>query len=201
MSTSGSVSPSITSDFITLAGTYFYLGRDLQLDFAGSDPFTIEGWMGFTPLDSSALVFSKAGELVLGFTKDGRFFARRRFWQDPLVASQPLAAGVWHHLGVTCDGERWTLWVNGVRDAVEGAGAEAGRAPLNTGALQRAASLQCEVWNLRIWNVARSAEQMHQAMDRTMVPQAGLLASFFPELPAASSLGVARDQVFAHSAA
>lgn len=200
MSTSGSVSPSITSDFITLAGTYFYIGGDLRLDFAGLAPFTIEGWMGFTSLESAAPLFSKAGELVLGITTDGRVFARRRFWQTPLISACSLEAGVWHHLGVTCDGERWTLYVNGVRDA-EDDGGEEGRAPRNLGALQRAAGLRCEVWNLRIWNVARSAEQMFQAMDKAMVPQAGLVASFFPELPAATSLRVASDQAFAHSAA
>lgn len=200
MSTSGSVSPSIATDFITLAGTYFYLGKDLPLDFTGAEPFTIEGWMGFTSLVTAAPVFTKAGELMLGFTADGRFFARRRFWQNPLIGSQALEAGLWHHLGVTCDGERWTLYVNGIRDAEDAGGAGHGRAPSRVGALRRAANLHCEAWNVRIWNVARSAEQIAQAMESPVVPQTGLLASFFPELPAAS-LRVASDLPLAHSAA
>jgi len=57
------------------------------------------------------------------------------------------------------------------------------------------------VWNVRFWNVARCAEQMFQAMDRAMVPQTGLVAAFFPELPALASLRVAGDQALAHSAA
>ncbi len=186
MSRTGPVSNLITSDFITLSGTYFYLGTDAPVSFSGSEPFTIEGWIGFHSLDSAAPVFSFAG-IVLGLTDDRHFFVRRRFWESPLISTSRLAAGTWHHFGLTCDGKTWRLYVDGDRNA-EMNGTAREEIPRNVGNLKRSSGLDCEVWNLRIWNRAHSVEQLRQAMRSQMVPQNGLIASFFPEIPAASRL-------------
>lgn len=187
MSRSGAVSPPITSDFITLSGTYFYLGSEVPVSFDGSDSFTIEGWVGFDALRSAAPIFSRAGEIVLGLTETGRFFVRRRFWEAPLISSSRLAAGTWHHVGLTHDGKAWRLYVDGDRNA-ERNGHATGEVPRGVGNLKRTSSLDCEIWNLRIWNRSQSEEQLRQAMRSQMVPQNGLVASFFPEVPAASRL-------------
>lgn len=191
MSFTGPVS-NLTSDFITVSGTFFYLGSNLPMDFSGSDPFTVEGWVGFTSLEAAVPLFSKAGELILGLTASGKVFARRRFWENPLVSSRALEAGVWHHFGVTCDDEAWTLYVNGEASAVLRT-ANTDEVPHNVGTLDRAANLSCEIWNLRIWSVARTRQQMQGAMSSPATPENGLVASFFPELPAAKEIRLDRE--------
>lgn len=177
----------IASDFITLSGTFFYLGTDVPVSFLGSQPFTIEGWVGFDSLDSAAPIFSRAGEIVVGLTDAGRFFVRRRFCEAPLISSTRLAAGTWHHFGITCDGKTWRLYLDGDHHA-ERNGIVTDEVPHNLGNLKRSSSLGCEIWNLRIWNRAQSQEQLRQAMRSLMAPQNGLVASFFPEIPTASRL-------------
>lgn len=191
MSLTGPVS-NLTSDFITVSGTFFYLGSHLPMDFSGSDPFTVEGWVGFTDLEGAVPLFSKAGELILGLTANGNVFARRRFWENPLVSTRTLEAGVWHHIGITCDEQAWTLYTNGEASAVLRT-ANTDEVPQNVGALERSANLGCEIWNLRIWSVARTREQMLAAMSSPVEPQEGLVASFFPELPAAREIRLGRE--------
>lgn len=191
MSLPGPVSK-LTSDFITLSGTYFYLGPNLPMDFSGSDPFTVEGWVAFTDLESSVPLFSKAGELILGITASGNVFARRRFWENPLLSAQALEPGIWHHMGITCDEHAWTLWVNGEASAALRT-ANTDEIPQSLGTLDRSANLSCEIWNFRIWSVARTRQQMLAAAPSGVEPQDGLVASFFPELPAASKIRLDRE--------
>lgn len=191
MSLRGPVSNS-RSDFITLSGTYFYLGPSLAMDFSGSDPFTVEGWVGFTAIESAVPLFAKAGELMLGLTSGGNVFARRRFWETPLISAHALEPGIWHHVGVTCDNAAWTLWVNGeASTALRTANTD--EVPRNLGTLNRAANLCCEIWNFRIWSVARTRRQIVEAMSSPAEPENGLVASFFPELPAASKIRLDRE--------
>lgn len=191
MSLQGNVSQ-LTSDFITLSGTFFYLGPNLPMDFSGSDPFTVEGWVGYTGLESAVPLFSKAGELMLGLTSDGNVFARRRFCESPIISARAIEPGIWHHVGITCDDEAWTLYVNGEASAALRT-ANTDEVPQNVGTLNLSANLNCEIWNFRIWSVARTRRQMLESLRSPVEPQDGLLASFLPELPAATRIRLDRE--------
>lgn len=181
MTRSGDLHPEI----ITLAGTYFSCGSDLSLSFRGVQPFTIEGWFGFAALGAmGASIFSKPSEIVLGLTARGHAFVHHHSRQHLVVGTSALAAGPWHHLGVTCDGKRMMLYVNGRPEASASELDGKGRATrLTGGAWTAMPELDCRVRDFRIWSLVRSPAEMLRSTWAPVVPQAGLVANFFPELP------------------
>ena len=164
----------------TLSGIYFSCGKELPLNFQGSSPFTIEGWVRFASLrPGCATIFAKPGEIVLGITAGGHAFVRHHSQQQIVVNSSLLAAGVWHHLGITFDGESMVLYINGRSEAPSSQRIGGDAAALDG----QPPKLDCQVRNFRFWNIVRTPAQTLRATWAPVVPQPGLIADFFPELP------------------
>ncbi|MCP4656432.1 MAG: LamG domain-containing protein [bacterium] len=169
-------------NIITLTGIYFSCGRELPLSFRGSNPFTIEGWVRFTsPRPGSAAIFVKPDEIVLGITADGHAFVRHHPRHYTVVSTSALVADTWHHLGITFDGGDMILYLNGR--------CEAPSSELTGGVTadvlfdSQPPELDCQVRNFRFWNIVRTPAETLRATWAPVVPQPGLIADFFPELP------------------
>ncbi len=172
----------LPSEFLRIAGTYFHCGHELPLALRGSQPFSIEGWVGFprNPLSSTA-IFSKPGELTLGLTSRGQLFVEQQPWQRQLVGRTALKPRVWSHVGVTSNGRSIEIYVHGIRDVRSFAYPNVYAPSLRDSS--EMSSFEGDVWNLRCWNVARTAPEMFRASWSTLGDSKGLVANFFPELP------------------
>ncbi len=165
------------SSYLVLAGICFRCGEALSPCFQRSEAFTVEGWIGF-PFTSykPTAIFSKPGEITLGLTPEGHPYVEQRHQPGLLIGPTSLEPGLWHHLAVTFDGRRTSLYVKGIRDAHRTALA-------GSRALAEPSSFHGEVWNFRIWKRSLTAAQVFRATWEREDPQAGLAATFFPELP------------------
>ena len=176
------VTPSQTSEFLRIAGSFFPCGPELSFAFCSSRPFTIEGWIGFSAnLHGTTMVLSKPGELTLGLLPRGQLFVEHPAWRQTLVGRTALKPGIWSHVGVTFDGTSIELYVHGIRDA-RGFVHSAASA-LHDPASPELLPFAGEAWDLRCWNVAWTAPEMFRATWVQREDSQGLVANFFPELP------------------
>ena len=137
------------------------------LDLGGA--FTIESWVRLDPqIDNrDSLIGTRTGGMDINF-HDGllRFFNGK----DWVIASRPVEAGIWTHCAVTRDGGgKITLYLDG--EAV-GVSAEVCNEPFKSvdiGKAHAAGGTGARFCEFRVWNLARTAEQIrtdqHTRMD------------------------------------
>jgi len=141
---------------------------DSQIELEG--PFTIESWVrldeGITNADS---LLANPGAFDLNFSGSTfRFWAGRQL-RDVAISKRPMTPGFWTHLAVTRDeAGQITLYADGEFD-VAGSKPVTGKysnlsvgrsTPANTGT-------QGALAEYRVWNVARSAEEVRRDFDRS----------------------------------
>jgi hypothetical protein len=104
----------------------------------------------------------------------------------PVLGATPAASNQWQHAAVTYDGSNWVLYLNGVPDATL---AVTGNTVPESGSIQHAAlgsalttaGVADGFFNgvldeVRVWNYARSATQISNAMSQAIASASGLVA-------------------------
>jgi putative membrane-bound dehydrogenase-like protein len=156
------------------------------IDLEGA--FSIEAWVLLDKqIDNrDSLIGVRGGGMDINFY-DGllRFFAGK----DWVIANRPVMAGVWTHCAITRDANgKIALFLDG---EAAGISAEAYTAPLKTldlGKANQGGGTGARFCEFRIWNVARTAEQIrHDQHTRMSTAQAGLIHRF-PDAARAGSL-------------
>ena len=103
----------------------------------------------------------------------------------PISGTTPIANDVWHHAAATYDGTTWRLYLNGAPEATLVVGAFTPRAdsiqPAGLGAMQtstgtRLGAFQGLLDEARIWNHARTPEEILGGRDLEIDAGTGLLA-------------------------
>jgi hypothetical protein len=105
----------------------------------------------------------------------------------PVTGRTSVEAGQWQHAAVTFDGSEWKLYLNGNLEATRDAGGLLPRADSIQHA-SLASALNSEgtpagffqgfLDESRIWNVARSQEEIRASLDFEVASESGLLARF-----------------------
>lgn len=143
---------------------------DTQLTLAG--PFTVECWARLDPG-----IDQRDGLLGLGGVMDFNFFdGRFRVWlgeaNDVAIARKPAVPGVWTHYAVTRDGAGFfRLYIDGEHQATSAGPSQAVVAAANVGRSRtNPAGGTTAGWlsEYRVWNVARSAEEIRDHFDRSL---------------------------------
>ena len=101
----------------------------------------------------------------------------------PIVGVTPVASNVWNHAAVTYDGTKWQLFLNGVLESELTVGkppradsiqyASLGSALMSTG--QAEGFFKGVLDEVRIWNHARTAQQIAASMNAEILTASGLL--------------------------
>jgi len=134
-------------------------------------PFTVEAWVRLDPgITHADGILGRPGVLDLNF-HDARF----RVWVaqkklDIVVARGQITPDTWRHFAVTRDAAGvFRLYVNGELDAQSEPAVRDDFPGLQIGRTSPAAGTQGQIAEFRIWNVARSAEDLRDTFDRSFV--------------------------------
>jgi hypothetical protein len=102
----------------------------------------------------------------------------------PISGTTPLVNGTWYHAAATYDGSTWRLYLNGNLEATLAVGAftpradsiqHAGLGAMLTSTGTRLGAFQGSLDEARIWNRARSQEEISTSMSRRITAMAGLV--------------------------
>jgi hypothetical protein len=101
----------------------------------------------------------------------------------PVMGKKAISRGEWHHVAATFDGMKWRLYVDGALDVETAAAAMPRADSVHPFAIGTAVAsdgvphgfLQGAVDELRLWNRARSAEEIADGMYRTIGMGEGLV--------------------------
>ena len=165
---------------------------------SGADPFTTEAWVNPTVHSNSTMTFwgNTAGNQANGFRlKDGGA-TRHYFWGNDhdTIGTGDLSADTggpnsdgWHHLAITWDGAQTQWYWNGA--PLEGprsaAGVNVADANHRIGSRLGAEFFHGFLDEIRIWNVARSADEIGLTFDKEVdADTTGLVAYYKFDLAA-----------------
>ncbi len=139
---------------------------ETNLELAG--PFTLEAWVNLDdPIDNT--------DSILGLRPTVDFnFADRRFRMyggpegDLIIATKQLAPGTWTHVAITRDDKgNFKLYLNGEPDAAVGKVSSTGFKGLNLGVAVGPGGTRGSFSEVRLWNVARSPDEIGANFART----------------------------------
>lgn len=133
-------------------------------------PFTVESWVRFAPGISNAdsLLGGRDGGVDFNFY-DGKF----RVYGggdagDVIIATKPVEPEVWTHVAATRDAEgRLRLYLNGELDTAESRVFTRKTGPLRIGGSNAPGGTAAAFTEFRVWNRARTPEEIRAAFDRT----------------------------------
>jgi hypothetical protein len=119
----------------------------------------------------------------------------------PVTGNTAIARGEWHHVAATYDGTTWRLYVDGVLDAEATVNATPRADSVHPFSIGSAVAsdgvphgfMQGAIDELRVWNRARTAEEIADGMYRTIAMGEGLLARW--SFDAGGDTAVAADTV------
>jgi hypothetical protein len=179
----------------TFNGTsdYVNVGAVSELSFGGTKSFTVECWLRHQ--DSS---YSKAMNVVSRYNRDVT-----GSWALSLRASKPIAfaretspfyiygttplrPGTWYHTAVTYDGTNARIYLNGEleTEAPMGFASSGTSAEVLIGAEKRSGApdklFQGQIDEVRIWDYARSEQQLKSMMNRPAKGDESGLVGYWP---------------------
>jgi hypothetical protein len=159
---------------------------------SGADPFTTEAWVNPIVHSNSTMTFwgNQAGNQANGFRLKGGGTTRHYFWGNDhdTIGTGDLAADTggpnsdgWHHLAITWDGAQTQWYWNGA--PLEGprsaAGVNVADANHRIGSRLAAEFFHGFLDEIRIWNVARSADEIALTFDKEVdADTTGLVAYY-----------------------
>ncbi|MFM8413421.1 MAG: family 16 glycoside hydrolase [Planctomycetota bacterium] len=144
-------------------------------------PFTVEAWVNLeAPIDNRDSLLAAPGILDMNFY-GGHFRVWTRDHNDIVAAVSPTTPDTWTHYAVTRDAEgRFRIYIDGELDAESAARDTSGYLGLRVGASSPQGEGQGtlgRVAELRVWNVARTADEIRADFDRSFDGDAGRPAS------------------------
>jgi hypothetical protein len=156
-------------------------------DFTG--PFTVECWMrpSNTGWDTGAEPLVTKGDTAWRLQRDpnsgGVRFGTTGLSPVALGTSEPLSPGVWHHIAAVYDGVYKYIYVNGALAAAEAVTGflAVNDQPVRLGANSERPNRQFDglLDEVRIWNTARSAAEIYDAMYRRLTGDEPGLVTYF----------------------
>lgn len=149
-------------------------------------PFTVETWIRLdSPITNADSILGRPGVADFNFHD-----ARLRVWCGPkvgdvIIAKRALAPEVWTHVAVTRDAQgRFALYINGELDTDQGRPFAEDFVDLRIGHSNPPQGTAAAIAEYRVWNYARSAEEIRQYFDRSFADQprpAGLVRYYYGE--------------------
>lgn len=146
-------------------GAGSYVDSNIELN----GPFTVETWVRLDPG-----IGNEDG--ILGFLGGADFnFANGTFrvycgpeYGDRAIARRPMAPNAWTHLAVTRDAKGvFRLYINGEIDSTDPRGLNIPFTDLDIGRTTPNKGTAGSLTEFRVWNLARSAEEIRSDFDRT----------------------------------
>lgn len=154
---------------------YCDMGNALPISFQGSSPYTFEGWFSFDGLCPDSTLLVKPGEFTLG-TKGATVYVQRAGQIFPLQTQKVLTARDWFHIAVTFDGATVAIYINGLLSVST---SSPGPGTSNQGQhFQLGLGFQGQIDSFRIWNIARTQNQIYTGQWLTLAPTPGLVAEY-----------------------
>ncbi|MCS7167619.1 MAG: LamG-like jellyroll fold domain-containing protein [Gemmatales bacterium] len=132
-------------------------------------PFTVETWIRLDePITNADSILGRPGVADFNF-HDARF----RVWCGPkvgdvIIAKRAMAPGAWTHLALTRDAQgRFAIYINGELDTDQGRPFAEDFVDLRIGHSNPSQGTAAAFAEYRIWNYARSPEEIRQWFDRS----------------------------------
>jgi putative membrane-bound dehydrogenase-like protein len=140
-----------------------YIDSDITLD----GPFTVETWIKLAPgIDNNDGILGAQGILDMNF-----YDARFRVWTssgDVITANKTIAPETWTHLATTRDANaNFRIYINGELDTAESKPASQKFERLKIGWTAPARGTDGWLTQFRIWDHARSPQEIRNDFDRT----------------------------------
>ncbi len=141
-----------------------YVNSDITLE----GPFTVETWIKLAPgIDNNDGILGAEGQIDMNF-HDAHF----RVWTgnggDVIVAKKKIAAEIWTHLAVTRDASGgFKIYCNGELDTADSKSAPQKFEHLKIGWSNPARGTDGWLTEFRVWNRARTAEEIRAEFDRS----------------------------------
>lgn len=145
-------------------------------------PFTVETWIKLDPgITNADSILGRTGVADFNFHD-----ARLRLWAGPegdlIIAKKQVFPEAWTHVAVTRDQTgRLRIFLNGELDTAEGRPSQATWRGLQVGHSNPPQGTKAAFAEFRVWNVARSAEQIRETFDLSLAgrsPPPGLVRRF-----------------------
>lgn len=167
---------------VDLSGTgYVSLGNSIDLNFSGTNQYTIECWVCLNTLKRNETLFTQIDEFILYVDDAGTISAYR--YSTPILilkGTTELEVGVWYYVGVTFDGQKMSLYLDGIIENQMTAN-DLGTSPQNKGAYLGTVNLDsylnCLIRGFRAWDICRSQEKINTGSYYTPNAQPNLKAS------------------------
>ncbi len=145
--------------------------ESIPIDVTLKGAFTLESWVFLnTPTDNSDSLLGKKG------LADFNFFSSRLIFhaegQNRIVASRPVAPGIWTHLALTRDETgNLRIFIDGEPDPAEGAPYRTQLTGLNPGVAIANGGTSAKFLGYRIWNVARTENEIRLNFKTRFAPE------------------------------
>jgi len=136
--------------------------ESIPVDVTLKGAFTLESWVFLSaPADNKDSLLGKKGLADFNFFNGRLIFHAEN--ENRIVASRPVAPGIWTHLAVTRDvSGKLRIFIDGEPDPAEGAPYLTELAGLNPGVAIAAGGTAGKFLGYRIWNVARTEDEIRQ---------------------------------------
>lgn len=168
------------------SGELLYVPNDFNL----AANFTIEGWLQINASDEGFffhIPYTNDNNTSIDmYVAGGKLIARNAYPSAPLTSAPTstttVTDGQWHHFAVTYDGTNHNLYINGVMESSIVRVGSVRQTSLNKTAIGSiflvtgSNSLNCQMDDVRIWNLVRTPTQIKAGMCKELTGgETGLL--------------------------
>ena len=159
---------------LRLTGNDAAAGPTVSLD----GPFTVEAWVNLeAPIDNQDSLLAATGIIDMNFY-GGKFRVWTKEHNDIVVAASSTTPDAWAHYAVTRDaGGVFRMYVDGELDAESKARETVSYPGLRVGFSTTRGGTRGRVAEFRVWNQARTADEIRADFDRSYVGDDGRPAS------------------------
>jgi len=141
-------------------------------------PFTVEAWVNLAaPIDNQDSLLAAGGVLDMNFYGE-KFRVWTKARGDIVAAASKTTPDAWTHYAVTRDAEgMFRIYIDGELDAESGARETIPYPDLRLGRSTASGGTQGRIAEFRVWNRARTADEIRADFDRSLAGDDGRPAS------------------------